>query len=325
MAFRFLPGNPFKRTIRQPFIFYWRKPFFYLMPQRPGREREVHPRTALPPSYIFVKRGDPYITRHCRQLTLSSGSDLFKVVVSHPHPQHPPLPSKISSVDTRAHQDDRNRTLGLRVPAGIHAAVVAADASTKEARLAATAAKDARAAADARSALRRLFPAVPPASVERIVGHAFRKHSGRVGRAGAMGLEERVTLGVRAHVRHVHTAYEGLMRGGVEREEARRRVAEKVEEVVREWQGEPGKSQRRLSLRGVGVERVGEESGVGDDVGKKKKSEVTKRKPMSTPPKGKRKPVRKPLKRAGAGRRKTNQRGGGSGTKAGGRGGKKRT
>ncbi|GME28521.1 alanine and arginine rich protein [Neofusicoccum parvum] len=301
MAFRFLPGNPFKRTVRQPFIFYWRKPFFYLMPQRPGREREVHPRTALPPSYIFVKRGDPYITRHCRQLTLSSGSDLFKVV------------------------DDRNRTLGLRVPAGIHAAVVAADASTKEARLAATAAKDARAAADARSALRRLFPAVPPASVERIVGHAFRKHSGRVGRAGAMGLEERVTLGVRAHVRHVHTAYEGLMRGGVEREEARRRVAEKVEEVVREWQGEPGKSQRRLSLRGVGVERVGEESGVGDDVGKKKKSEVTKRKPMSTPPKGKRKPVRKPLKRAGAGRRKTNQRGGGSGTKAGGRGGKKRT
>lgn len=86
LALRFLPGNPFNRQTHPPFIFHWKKPFFFLMATRPGNERDVHPRAPLRPGYVYVKKGNPYITRHCRQLTLSTGKDLFKVVVSIPPP-----------------------------------------------------------------------------------------------------------------------------------------------------------------------------------------------------------------------------------------------
>ncbi|KAL1633279.1 hypothetical protein SLS58_011145 [Diplodia intermedia] len=170
MALRYLPGNPFKhiRSARPPFTFHWRQPFFYLMAPRPGQEREVHPHVPLPPSYVFVKKGDPYITRHCRQLTKETGKDVYVVVDHH----------------TR-------RPLGLRVPHHIHTTVLAADAATKAARAAATAARDAKLLAAAHSTLLRLFPRAPPAAADAVVAHAFRKRSGRVGRAGDVGLEEK--------------------------------------------------------------------------------------------------------------------------------------
>ncbi|KAH7058688.1 hypothetical protein B0J12DRAFT_737321 [Macrophomina phaseolina] len=292
MLIRFLPTNPSR--VHPPFVFHWKKPFFFLMAARPGRERDVHPRTPIRPGYVFVKKGDQYVTRHCRQLTLSAGHDLFKVV------------------------DDKNRTLGLRVPAEVHATVLAANDATKSARLAATATRDASALAAARSTLLRLFPATPPESVDAIVAHAFRKHSGRVGRVGNMSLEERVTLGVRAHVRHAHTQYEALMREGMNRDEARKEVAGELEEVIGQWRGlvVPAEG-RRVSLRTMGAEEEGEELGPS----RKGVGAVQKRqkRAASTPTKARKKnAMRKPVKRAGSGVRKTKPRG------TAGRGGKKR-
>ncbi|OJD33719.1 alanine and arginine rich protein [Diplodia corticola] len=278
MALRLLPGNPFKRIGRPPFIFHWRAPFFFHMAPRPGQEREVHQGVPIRPDYVFVPKGDPYITRHCRQLTKETGQDVYVVVVSkqashtlsllpapniqRPPKKNPPRETKpLTYIPPPPTQDDqtrrgRPRPLGLRVPRTIHAAVLAADAATKSARLAATAARDARLLADARAALVRLFPRAPPQAVDAVVEHAFRKRSGRVGRAGDVDLEERVVLGVRAHVRHEWTGYEGLLRAGVGREEGRRRVAGRVEEVVGEWQGRgtaervvAGEGERRLSVR----------------------------------------------------------------------------
>ncbi|KAB2574159.1 hypothetical protein DBV05_g7153 [Lasiodiplodia theobromae] len=213
------------------------------MAPRPGQEREVNQRVPVRPDYVFVKKGDQYITRHCRQLTKEMGKDLFVVV------------------------DDKRRSLGLRVPKHIHSTVLAADAATKADRLAATAARDSRLLANARSTLLRLYPATPADAVDDIVAHTFRKHSGRVGRAGDMELDEKVTLGLRAHVRHKYTDYDRLMRHeGLDKDEARRRIAHEVDEVVRKWQGgEQGPiwGRRRLSLRnaGVGVNNAGSGGG----------------------------------------------------------------
>ena len=74
-----------------------------------------------------------------------------------------------------------------------------------------------------------------------VLNHGFRKHSGRVGRSGAMPLERKVVLAVIAHVRHRHSAYDGLLREGVERGEARRVTRGVVEAVVRGWGYEDGK------------------------------------------------------------------------------------
>lgn len=76
-----------------------------------------------------------------------------------------------------------------------------------------------------------------PAEEERaVLGHAFLKGSGRVGRSGKVKSEEKkVELAVEAHIRHVHTQYEALLEGGMEREDAREKVWEEVKQVKKRW------------------------------------------------------------------------------------------
>src|SRR5712691_4670096 len=82
-----------------------------------------------------------------------------------------------------------------------------------------------------------LFPGCPAEEQRAIAEHACRKYSGRVGRsAAAKQLEAKaVELAVRAHVRHVHTRYDGLLVRGVARREARDLVAEAVTAQVNRW------------------------------------------------------------------------------------------
>lgn len=84
-----------------------------------------------------------------------------------------------------------------------------------------------------------IYPGCPPEESQRIAEHACRKHSGRVGRtAEAKALEtEAVELAVRAHVRHRYTDYDKLLAMGLFRDEARNRVAARVEEQLDKWRG----------------------------------------------------------------------------------------
>ena len=87
--------------------------------------------------------------------------------------------------------------------------------------------------------VRELFPGAPPEREHEIAEHACRKYSGRVGRsAAAKALDpEAVRLAVAAHVRHRETNYDELLGSGLDRHEARDRVALQVGEVLRRWQG----------------------------------------------------------------------------------------
>ncbi|GAA3781776.1 hypothetical protein GCM10022206_20960 [Streptomyces chiangmaiensis] len=101
-----------------------------------------------------------------------------------------------------------------------------------------------RAAQDVRFAeafaleIRRLFPGCPADRAQVIAAHASVRGSGRVGRstAGRALSPEAVTAAVRASVRHTETPYDKLLMDGVPRAEARRRIANGVEAVLREWQ-----------------------------------------------------------------------------------------
>ncbi len=118
---------------------------------------------------------------------------------------------------------------------------------------------DARARARERAAVRRmeeddayveaftrrvaeLYPGCPAPEQAEIARHACAVGSGRVGRtAAAKELDaEAIALAVRAHVRHVHTAYDEMLARGVERSDARARVAADVERVLARWRGEAG-------------------------------------------------------------------------------------
>ena len=87
--------------------------------------------------------------------------------------------------------------------------------------------------------VRGLFPQSPAERDLIIAEHACRKYSGRIGRsARAKRLEEEsVRLAVVAHVRHAETPYDELLMMGHERWDARDMVADKVDDVLRQWEG----------------------------------------------------------------------------------------
>ena len=102
--------------------------------------------------------------------------------------------------------------------------------------------------------LRELYPGCPPAESIAIAEHACAKYSGRVGRsADAKRLDsDALGLAVRAHVRHVHTRYDGLLGGGWDPKEGGAKAVGKRESFkgprdgTREWSRSPP----RLSPRG---------------------------------------------------------------------------
>jgi hypothetical protein len=87
------------------------------------------------------------------------------------------------------------------------------------------------------AAIRKQFPNCPPDDEKTIATHACEKHSGRVGRsAAAKELDPaKVRAAVVAHVRHLHTEYDRLLAANVPRRDARDRIAERLEQILRRW------------------------------------------------------------------------------------------
>lgn len=88
--------------------------------------------------------------------------------------------------------------------------------------------------------IRNAYPRCPPDEAVAIAEHACLKYSGRVGRTSAAKQlsKEAIDLAVRARVRHARTPYEKLLGRGWERAEARRKVAEEIEQILETWRGE---------------------------------------------------------------------------------------
>jgi hypothetical protein len=88
--------------------------------------------------------------------------------------------------------------------------------------------------------LAELYPHAPGEERVAIAEHACSLGSGRVGRSAAAKHFEpaALELAVRAHIRHRHTGYEALLGRGLEREEARSRVRDRVAEILGRWRGE---------------------------------------------------------------------------------------
>jgi len=85
--------------------------------------------------------------------------------------------------------------------------------------------------------VQELFPLCPHGREVVIAEHACLKYSGRIGRtATAKSLEENaIRLAVIAHIRHTETPYDRLLAKGIDRQEARARVKEKVDKILSKW------------------------------------------------------------------------------------------
>jgi hypothetical protein len=88
-------------------------------------------------------------------------------------------------------------------------------------------------------AIRRRYPGCPAGREQVIAEHACRKYSDRIGRTALAKsfASEAIDLAVLAHIRHSETDYDRFLAQGLERHEARGRVADRVEATLRRWQG----------------------------------------------------------------------------------------
>jgi hypothetical protein len=87
------------------------------------------------------------------------------------------------------------------------------------------------------AAIRELYPGCPASRAEAIARHAATRGSGRVGRSAAgQALDpDAIRLAVAASVRHTDTNYDELLMSGVDRETARDRVRDRVEDILSAW------------------------------------------------------------------------------------------
>ncbi|KAK2751101.1 hypothetical protein FQN57_000176 [Myotisia sp. PD_48] len=166
-----------------------------------------------PDDYGFVPKGDVFITRNCRSKTLDLGKPVYTVYSTSTYLQ-----------------------TGIYVPSHVYTAVKQAACATSDARQQAVAQKDARDLRKARLLLEKEFPCMPEPDINAVLNHAFLKGSGRVGRSGTVGSDEnKVRLAVEAHIRHVHTDYDRLIKLGLSREEAREDIWEDVKKIKKSW------------------------------------------------------------------------------------------
>jgi len=87
--------------------------------------------------------------------------------------------------------------------------------------------------------VRRRYRACPTGRERLIAEHACRKYSDRIGRTAAAKSFDgaAIDLAVLAHIRHTETEYDRLLSQGMDRYEARTRVAGLVDVVLRRWLG----------------------------------------------------------------------------------------
>ncbi|CAJ2510415.1 Uu.00g051180.m01.CDS01 [Anthostomella pinea] len=224
-------------------------------PTRTPHEPSVYLGTRMPGRYIQVPKGNAYLTSHCRARTHAAGQTVYAV------------------------HNAKRRPVGIRVPRAVYESVLADHNATASTRAAATQRRDDKLRAEFETAIRAAVPRVPEEEVGKVLDWTTKKGARRVGRVGKLGVGEKAVLAVRAYVRHEHTAYEQLLRDGVERDGARRQTFGAIDAVCKAWGWDGKKRAREVSRQRV--------DGEGGGTGRKRARSVVKPKAASGKKQGK--------------------------------------
>ncbi|KAI1110363.1 hypothetical protein F5Y14DRAFT_429166 [Nemania sp. NC0429] len=186
-------------------------------------EPVVRASSPLPPGYMFLPKGNPYMTRNAREQTRRARQVAYAVV------------------------NDDKKQIGIRVPSSICEAVSQSEKTTRLIRRQAVIEHDLSVEKRFREAILSRFPRIPPEEIHAIAHHATMKRTGRVGRTGTIEIEEKALLATQAHIRHNKTDYDALLRQGTNRESARKSTAQTVAHILKEWGPAPARSQKPIT------------------------------------------------------------------------------
>ncbi|KAJ6112617.1 hypothetical protein N7512_007941 [Penicillium capsulatum] len=190
-----------------------------------------------PSGYTFIPAGNPLLTTTCKEKCRIEGLEIFAVSTTphlHTLSQHVHrIGYHFPSVVVAASCSE----LGLYLTSS-GKAVPFHDLGTQENRPQAESEMDqATINTEARDAIKDLFPTIPDNDLFQIIKTAFQKGQRKVGTAVELPLARRAQLAVVAHIRHIYTDYDRLLKA-TSFHEARSTVEQPTLAKIIEWRGD---------------------------------------------------------------------------------------
>ncbi|KAK2790907.1 hypothetical protein FQN52_005352 [Onygenales sp. PD_12] len=197
-----------------------------------------------PPGYTFIPAGNPQFTNACKEMCRKDGLEVFAVSTT-PHQRMHDLSQQVHrigyhfpSVVVATVCMERGLFLsstGKVVP--YHARSSQNPALLRRERRADSEMSQNTINVEAKDAIKDLFPNIPQKDLNRIIKTAFQKGKRKVGTAVELPLARRVQLAVVAHIRHVYTQYDRLLRI-TSFQDARAAVEEPTLAKLVQWRGD---------------------------------------------------------------------------------------
>ncbi|CAG8127022.1 unnamed protein product [Penicillium olsonii] len=200
-----------------------------------------------PSGYTFIPAGNPQLTTACKERCRNEGLQIHAVSTTPHHQTH--------NLSQHVHR------IGYHFPSTVVAAVcselglyltstgktlpIYAMGRTENRSRAASEVSQVTINTDARNAMRDLFPNIPDQDLNQIIKTAFQKGQKKVGTATELPLARRAQLAVVAHIRHVYTNYDRLLKT-TSFHEARTTVEHPTLAKVIEWRGDDENGQTVL-------------------------------------------------------------------------------
>ncbi|EKV14970.1 hypothetical protein PDIP_41930 [Penicillium digitatum Pd1] len=201
-----------------------------------------------PSGYTFIPAGNPQLTTTCKERCRDEGLQIHAVSTT-PHHRHHNLSQHVHRI-------------GYHFPSTVVAAVcselgfyLTSTGKTVLSTFPANRIENPRQTdseisqktldTEARDALKDLFPNIPDKDLNQIIKTAFQKGQKKVGTATELPLARRAQLAVVAHIRHVYTDYDRLLKT-TSFHEARGVVEHTTLAKVIEWRGDDENGQTVL-------------------------------------------------------------------------------
>lgn len=214
-----------------------------------------------PPGYTFVPAGNPELTDDCKEISRTRGLKVY-IVSAAPKNKAYKNPENISHhIHRIGHHFDNHvvdqacNRLGLLSRGRTYAR---AGATTQQSAFAQRLARHGKRLKvlgknvssqqrnqQVRETIRDLFPRIPDGDLEAIIDRAFQEGTSRVGNAEELSLPRRVQLATVAHIRHVYTDYDQLLKNG-SYHSARAKVEQACLDQLVAWRGESGSDVKEI-------------------------------------------------------------------------------
>lgn len=192
-----------------------------------------------PPGYTFIPAGNPQLTNACKDICRTDGLKVFAVTTT-PHMHTHGLSQHVhrigyhfpSTVVATVCMDLGLylTTTGKVVPIyGVGRNGIRRRSNSEVSQITIN--------TEARDVIRDLFPNIPDKDLNQIIKTAFQKGQRKVGTAVELPLARRAQLAVVAHIRHIYTDYDRLLKT-TSFHEARSLVEEPTLAKLVEWRGD---------------------------------------------------------------------------------------